>query len=333
MLRSYHRDTDRLAATDLDAGRAEPAHTAAGAAWFDLLNPTPAEERCVEELLAITLPTHEEMQEIEVSARLYSEDGAEFMTITAVIRLDTDDPETTPITFILKGATLVTLRYAEPKAFATFVLRAQKPNTVPCATGEQILLSLIEALSDRMADALERVGMELDAISREVFRRRARSGQPPKERNLEAVIEQIGRNGDLLTKLRESLVSVARLLTYHSAVDAQDKKATKDARARIKTLHRDTIALSDQATFLSNNVNFLLDATLGLINLQQNQIIKIFSVAAVVFLPPTLIASIYGMNFEFIPELKWLFGYPFALGLMVISAVLPYWYFKHRRWL
>ena len=124
------------------------------------------------------------------------------------------------------------------------------------------------------------------------------------------------------------------MLTYHTTVDQlADKKVTKEAKARTKVLYRDVVALTDQATFLSSKVNFLLDATLGLINLQQNQIIKIFSVAAVVFLPPTLVASIYGMNFQDMPELKWLFGYPWALGLMVVSAILPYLYFKQRRWL
>ena len=123
------------------------------------------------------------------------------------------------------------------------------------------------------------------------------------------------------------------MLTYHTTVEQNDRKASKDAKVRAKTLYRDVVALTDQTTFLSNKVNFLLDATLGLINLQQNQIIKIFSVAAVVFLPPTLVASIYGMNFEYMPELKWLGGYPFAIALMILSAVLPYLYFKRRGWL
>ena len=133
--------------------------------------------------------------------------------------------------------------------------------------------------------------------------------------------------------IHESLVSINRALTYHTSVAQEDKKVTKEAKARAKVLYRDVVALTDQATFLSNKINFLLDATLGLINLQQNQIIKIFSVAAVVFLPPTLVASIYGMNFDRMPELNWALGYPWALGLMVLSAILPYLYFKRRGWL
>jgi len=327
MLRIYRHAGDRLVASN----GAPPAPPGDGAVWLDLLSPTAAEDRLVEQTLGVSLPTREEMQEIEVSARLYSEAGAEFMTITALANLDSDEPVQTPVTFVLKGPMLATLRHLEPKAFLSFAARAQKANGVACATGEQIMLSLIEALTDRMADALERVGADIDTVSRDVFRSKARQAASLNSgRDLRATLEQIGRNGDLLTKLRESLVSINRLLTYHSTMEVADKKA---AKARAKTLHRDVVALSDQSTFLSQKINFLLDATLGLINLEQNQIIKIFSVAAVIFLPPTLVASIYGINFDYIPELKWMFGYPMALGFMVASALVPYLWFKRRGWL
>jgi magnesium transporter len=304
-----------------------------GSVWLDLLNPTPEEDACVERALGISLPSREEMQEIEMSARLYNEGGAEFMTITAIAKLDSDEPVTTPITFVLKGASLATIRFAEPRAFRGVVARAQRPGAMPCATGEQVMLSLVDALIDRMADALERVASDTDAISRSVFRHKSKNGRPSKQRDLAATIEQIGSNGDLLTKLRESLVSINRLLTYHSSVEAEDKRALKEVRARIKSLQRDATALSDQSNFLSNKTNFLLDATLGLINLEQNQIIKIFSIVAVVLMPPTLVASIYGMNFNHMPELNWTLGYPMALLLMVITAAVPYLWFKREGWL
>ena len=339
MLRSYRRENSYLVLAQ-EGIQPEGSAPIDMPVWIDLYNPAPQDNRYVEQLLGISLPTREEMQEIEVSARLYQEDGAEFMTLTAASLLETDEPITSPITFVLKGNTLVTVRYAEPKAFANFVVRAQRSNAVPVFNGEQIMMGLIEALLDRMADALERVGNGIDQVSRQVFRKgkkEKRKGRAekvsPSGEDLQAVIERIGQDGDLLTKVRESLVSINRVLTYHTSVEQQDKKVTKDVKARTKILYRDVVALTDQATFLSSKVNFLLDATLGLINLQQNQIIKIFSVAAVVFLPPTLVASIYGMNFSDIPELKWMFGYPWALGLMVVSAILPYLYFKRRRWL
>lgn len=299
--------------------------------WIDLLKPTAEEESEVESLLGLTLPSRGEMQDIEVSARLYQENGAEFMTVTVVDAIDSDEPSLTPLTFVLKGHTLVTVRFADPQALQAFVRRAKKANEVACDTGEQIMLGLLEVLSDRMADALERVAADVDQISRDVFRRKSSSAET-KSRDLEGVLDRIGRNGDLLTKLRESLITTHRLLTYHPSANVT-AKGDKETRSKIKVQYRDVVGLMDQVAFLSSKINFLLDATLGLINLRQNQIIKIFSVAAVVFLPPTLIASIYGMNFEYMPELKWLAGYPGALVLMLISAVLPYWVFKQRGWL
>jgi magnesium transporter len=193
------------------------------------------------------------------------------------------------------------------------------------------MLGLIDAMIDRIADALERVSNEVDGISREVFRKKA--GNASKQtRNLQSIIEQIGRQGDLLSIVGEGLISMVRLLTYHTAVEGGGKKASR-TRLRAKSLQRDAVSLSDHTARLSSKINFLLDATLGLINLEQNQIIKIFSIASVVFLPPTLVASIYGMNFHSIPELSWSIGYPWALGLMILSSLLPFLYFKRRGWM
>ena len=303
----------------------------AGAIWYDLLNPNLEEDKFVEERLGVSIPTKGEMEEIELSARLYHENGAEFMTVTAVLNLNSDEPIKTPVTFVLKGTALVTVRYAEPKAFSAFAARAQRPDAA-CSSGEDVMFGLIDAMIDRIADALERASNEVDGISRDVFRKKAVNASK-QTRDLQAIIEQIGRKGDLLSTIGEGLISMVRLLTYHTAVEGSGKKASRPPRQRAKSLQRDAVSLSDHTARLSSKINFLLDATLGLINLQQNQIIKIFSVAAVVFLPPTLVASIYGMNFAYMPELKWLGGYPWAIGLMVLSAVLPYLYFKRRGWL
>lgn len=329
MLRIYKSQNSRLVHVDLLDGLAcqEPV------IWFDLFNPSSEETRLVEERLGIAIPTRDEMQEIELSDRLYQEDGAEFMTMTATAKLDSDYPAKVPVTFILKGATLVTVRHAEPKPFQVYANRIMKPNGAACETGELVMLGLLEAMIDRTADALERAGNDVDQISREVFRK-SNASATKKTRDLQSLIEQIGQKGDLLTVIRESLVSIGRLVAYHVAIErSTHRKGAKESRQRIKLVQRDAASLGDHALFLSNKINFLLDATLGLINLEQNQIIKIFSVAAVVFLPPTLVASIYGMNFEVMPELTWRFGYPYALMLMVASALLPYVYFKRRGWL
>lgn len=301
--------------------------------WVDLLKPTAEEDALVERVLGINIPTRDEMEEIELSSRLYSEDGAEFLTITALAQMESDAPIKTPVTFIVKGPTLVTVRYAEPRPFRAFAVRAQRGGSVSVKTGELVMLGIIEALIDRIADSLERVGNDVDAISGEVFRGKDTKVNR-KTRNLQSVIERIGSQGDRLTMFRESLVSMTRLTTYHTALETSGSRASaKEVRSRIKVIQRDIVSLSDHAAFLSGKINFLLDATLGLINLEQNQIIKIFSVAAVVFLPPTLVASVYGMNFDLMPELHLSFGYPLALVLMVISAILPYLYFKRRGWL
>lgn len=333
MLRIYSHHKDRLVPIDTPIDSAGQMAKAIGgeAAWYDLINPTGEEDHFVERQMGLSIPTREEMEEIELSSRLYSEDGAEYLTATALTAVDSGDPSKTPITFILKGNRLVTVRYAEPTAFTLYAARAQKPNAISCATGQRIMLGLLEAIVARLADILERTSNETDTISREVFRRKASVKR--KTRNLEAVIEQLGRKGDLLAMARESLISVNRLIGYHQAVEGALAKEDKEGRQRAKILYRDIASLSDHAQFLTSTVSFLLDATLGLINLQQNQIIKIFSVAAVIFLPPTLVASIYGMNFRHMPELEWLLGYPWALLLMIISAVLPFLYFKRRGWL
>ncbi len=271
--------------------------------------------------------------ELEVSSRLYQEDGAEFMTLTAVIpdrhgraRAQHRSPSCSRETRSLRSAT------GSPRHSPTISpVRGSQTFSGHCASGEQIMMGLIEALL-RPPGRCTRKGRarsHIDGVSHAVFRRKPGKKRQSNAQDLQAIIVKIGRHGDLLNKLRESLLSINRVLTYHTALES--KGSTESIRSKV--LSRDVGALTDQATFLSNKVNFLLDATLGLINLQQNQIIKIFSVAAVVFLPPTLVASIYGMNFQHMPELKWELGYLWALGLMAGAALLPYYFFKRKGWL
>jgi len=330
MLRIYSASGTHL--TCAVSGQITPDTDLSQAIWYDLIDPTREEERLVETSLGVLVPTRDEMKDIEPSARLYIEANAEFMTVTALVNMHEHDPIKAPLTFVLSGKALVTIRYASPRPFEIFVASAVRPGGRPLPTVEHVMLGLLEAFIDRLAQVLETTGDELDAISRDVFRARAK-GTPRKARNLESLIEKIGNKGDMLTLVRESLVSILRLTTFHQTGGAATAKDTRAIRQDFKILQRDAAALGDHASFMSNKVTFLLDATLGLINLEQNQIIKIFSVAAVIFLPPTLVASIYGMNFEHMPELSWQFGYPMALLAMVCSAILPYVYFKRRGWL
>lgn len=309
------------------------------AVWVDILRPSKDEERAVERALGLDVPTLEEMSEIEVSSRLYTEDGATFMTVMMLSHTDGDNVVLSPITFILRGEQLVTVRYAEPRSIDAFIARCQKSASY---NADGVMAGILDGLIERIGDVLERTGHELDALSDSIFSINSpKAGDeavaPAKQarrkpRNYQSVLEQVGRKGDLLSKVRESLISFQRLLAY-SAEIAATRKPGKEYEGRVRTLSRDVQSLSDHTGFLTQKINFLLDATLGMINIEQTGIIKIFSVAAVVFLPPTLIASIYGMNFSVMPELGWPLGYPMAIGLMILSAIVPYQFFKWRGWL
>ncbi|MET0599472.1 MAG: magnesium transporter CorA family protein [Mesorhizobium sp.] len=324
MLRSFVVDKDLLRPVDSLSSAPDDV------VWVDVLNPTPEEEGQVEAWLGVDIPTREDMEEIEISSRLYVENGTYFMTATLPSQTDTDKPVMSPVSFVLSGHRLVTVRYHEPQVFKGFPLRAEK---VPlgCTSGETILITLLEAIVDRLADVLERVAHEVLDVSQAVFHP-AQHNASQRGRDFQLILRKIGRKEELISNMHDSLVTLQRLAGFFGNATLREDKAS-GLRGRIKTLSRDVASLSDYASFLSQKVTFLLDATLGMINIEQNGIIKIFSVAAVVFLPPTLVASIYGMNFEVMPELRWILGYPFALVLMVISAVLPFLYFKRRGWL
>jgi magnesium transporter len=299
------------------------------AVWIDLVKPTAAEDKAVERLAGIAVPTREDMQEIEISSRLYIENGARYMTATLMCAADTQNPRTTAVTFILAGHRLVTVRYDTPKPFMLVENKLAR-SCQPGITGEMVLMELLDAVIDRNADILERAGSDMDNISHDIFEPegKARTGHAKRYSD---ILIAIGRKGDLTSKVRESLVSIGRVVTFVTA--AVDVKWSKDMREQLKTMQRDVVSLSDHASYLSNKITFVLDAMLGVVNLEQNNIIKLFSVMAVVLMPPTLIASIYGMNFKVMPELQWEHGYVFALLAMLLAAIGPYLYFKWKKWL
>ena len=192
-----------------------------------------------------------------------------------------------------------------------------------------VFVGLVEQIIDRVADVIERMQGDIDGLSETVFG--AADGRSPVS-GRDAALKIVGRQGDLTTRARESLVSFARLLGYFSSVCQKNGEAMP-LRGRVETAIRDINSLTDHLNYLNGQITFLLDATLGFINIDQNRIIKIISVVSLVFTPPTLIASIYGMNFHIIPELSWDWGYPYALLLMLLTAVLPLWYFRNKGWL
>jgi len=303
-----------------------------GIFWLDLLTPVAAELRFAEALCAIELPTKDEMREIESTSRLYCEDGARFMTTTVLSRVETDEPVIAEVTFILKNNILITIRHTDSYSFRTFshqLLRMQKNNR------DLVFLGLLETVVDRQADVLERFGADLDALSKKVFGGQSASKRrkaDPDTEDLRGAIEELGRVGDLIARQRDSLVNMLRLITF-----AGNEVACLDAHdtlyVPLRPVARDVHSISEYASFLSNKINFMLDAVLGLINIEQNEIIKIFTIMSLVFLPPTLIASFFGMNFAYIPFLHESWGVWISLGLMLISASIPIIIFRLKRYI
>lgn len=324
MLTLYCRRGGRVVAEKRVPGEPLPE----GLVWCDMLEPSSEDIQQIKQIAGIEVPTPEEMREIESSSRLYREGLALFMTASVINHIDSPDPETRAITFVLADGLLTTVRYTTPTPFLTFQTRiASQPEL--CASAEIALVELLDAVVDRLADTLESVDAQIGALSKGIFAPLGEAGQRPQDYSNE--LKTIGLNAIRCSKVDESLVGLSRLLTFFDA--NMRLLGQKQVRVRIKDLQRDIISLMGYVERMSEKLQLMLDATLGMINIQQNNIIKIFSVIAVVFLPPTLVASIYGMNFHLMPELDWSFGYPVALMLMLMSALGPYLYFRRRGWL
>ncbi|WP_131783324.1 magnesium transporter CorA family protein [Legionella gresilensis] len=298
------------------------------AVWIDLITPTKEEEHWVEKALAVGIPTQEEMREIELTSRLYMENDVLFMTALMIAQSSTLNPKCDPVTFALTPNQLITIRYIEPQSFQMLTNSLAKNNKK--YRPSDILIALLEATVDRLADALEYIGQHLDEYSNYVFQPEYNGEKKPNP-DYQRIMQNIGSKSNLTAKVRESLINFNRLIVFFR--QSTDTQIDKESKVRLINLMKDLESLSDYANFISNKINFLLDATLGMISIEQSAIIKIFSVAAVIFLPPTLIASIYGMNFKFMPELSFKWGYELAILLMLISAWIPYKYFKHKGWL
>jgi len=289
--------------------------------WIDLISPTPEEERAVEGAYGIDLPTREEAAHLEPSSRLYQENGATFLTATLLARADEPHPVATQVTFVLIDGVLITVRYEPLKAFSIF---AQRCAHVQVSDGGEAALELLDAIVERSAEVLEQQSSLVHETSVAIFNRPPSTAFGP-------LLTDLSRAQSITSMARKSLVSLSRLASF--AALAPEFQKDSERRTHLTTIQHDIQALTEHSSFTSGHISFLLDAALGLINIEQNSIIKFFSVVAVVFLPPTLVASIYGMNFDVMPELHWIVGYPWALLLMVVSGVAPFVWFKKKGWL
>ncbi|WP_091735457.1 magnesium transporter CorA family protein [Phenylobacterium immobile] len=288
--------------------------------WIDLKSPTREEELAIERALGFDLPTRDEMAQLEPSSRFYQEAGVTFMTATLLARRADQIPTGEPVTFVLARGVLVTIRYEDLRAFTIFTERA--PHSA-LDSGPAVLLELLDAVVERLAQILDQLDDQLEEASAAIFQR-------PEGGDFRPLLTTLARAQSIASLARSSLVSLGRLAGF--AELAGDIARDPECRAHLDSIQNDAKSLTEHAGHQASHITFLLDAALGLINIEQNGIIKIFSVMAVIFMPPTLVASIYGMNFHRMPELSWAFGYPMALGLMLLAALVPVVWFKKRGW-
>lgn len=326
MLRSFAIEGGRL--RPLGQGQGMPPE----AAWIDMVSPTPAEERLVETALGLDIPTRAEAGGLQVSDRLVSTEGALYMS--ALVPGPSGMPPTVPITFVRTGDRLVTVRYSGVETLDPFIARYARGET-SLAGASDLFAGLLEIAVDRIAERLQQIGEALDHLSRGIFHHPAnveqRAGRPlPLGRRihrLEAVIEDLGTQHELAGKLRECIQSLIRLTAF-------SREHSEDGlRHRLGAISTDLHSVAEHASALTADMEFILDATVGLIDTQQNKVIYLLSIMGIVMTPPVLVASIYGMNFHDMPELSWSFGYGWALALMLLSAVGPFLLFKLRGWL
>ncbi len=321
-----------------EGGRLRPVdeadhHALARAVWIDLVDPTDEEKQRVERATGLQVSTEAELQEIESSSRVSEEESGDlYMSMPLVHSLDRSNVRTTSLGFVLNKDRLLTVRFARSGAFETLLDRAQRFEEGH-RTSAHVLVTLLEIVVDRLADELEKIRDELDAISRRIFEEEMSSGRAPRREDeaLRRTLRAIGNAGDLVSRIRDSLLGIGRIPPFVAQAGAAWLPA--DLRARGKTLRQDIASLSDYDAHLTNKVQFLLDATLGFINIAQNTIMKAFTVFSVAGIPPVLIAGIYGMNFKYIPEYDWAWGYPYGIALIVVSAIIPLIAFKWRGWL
>ncbi len=302
-----------------------------GTVWIDVENPSLEEEQRLESKLSINIPSRAEVNKIEVMSPFYKEGECHYMTVTALQNSLDDNLKGTALTFIITSEFVITLRYTSNSstlsAFSSRIARAP----FICSSPEVAIVHMLDVIVNKAADILEIVGNDLDKLLDSVFEKSDVGGTNISS-DYNSVIRKTGHTGNIISKNRESLVSVNRMLIYFNQIEGEIGYS-RENKLRIRHITREVNSLTEYANFLSQRNSFLLDATLGMISVEQNMIIKIFTVASVVFMPPTLIASIYGMNFAHMPELHSAIGYPISLLCMVVSSVLPYAFFKKRRWI
>jgi magnesium transporter len=301
------------------------------AVWIDLLNATQDEIARVQAATGLTIPTEAAVSEIETSSRLANRDGALYLSMP-LIAFDDNGPRGAPAGFVLTQKRLITVRFAPSQIFDAYAGHLPS-GSADHDTGAHIFIGLIEAIVDRQADALEQVRADLDNISHEIFAMgvNQEGGRKAEDAILRRTLGRIGHLGDLISHVRETQVGAARIVPYVEAMTAE--WLPKALAPRLVTLRQDIASVSDFDTHLNDKLQFMLDATLGFINIAQNNVMKVMAIASVVGIPPVLIAGVYGMNFKNIPEYDWAYGYVWGWGLIVLTTIIPLAVFRWRKWI
>ncbi len=291
--------------------------------WVDMVNPSDEERELVQRAFRLELPEDEELLDLEESARCYADEHGLHIS-SFFLHKDVEVTSNVTVSFVFNAGRLLTIRQEELAVFRLFRLRARvQPGFV--TTAQDILLAIYDAAVEYDADMLEEIYTELEPISQSVLNRQ----EEMTDQRMGETVSKLAAYEDINGKVRLDLMDTRRALSFL----LRSRSLSAEQEANLREILRDLESLNNHTGFLFEKINFLMDAVMGLINLAQNKIIKIFSIASVVFLPPTLVASIYGMNFQFMPELAQVWGYPFALIIMVFSGFAPYWYFRRKGWL
>jgi magnesium transporter len=301
--------------------------------WVDAFDPTPEERTRLERLMGTSIPTHEDLLEIESSSRLSADEDALVMSLPAMVKDETGYPKSTPIGFILTPDRVATIRFDRLPSFEN-LSRSLCDRGALAEGGLGSAISLFEMIVDQLADMLERIGEDLDGISRQIFANNlvtAKTHRPlHSNRILTTLLHAVGRNADLASKVSETLLGMSRIPPFLTT--SIPTQLTPERKTRLKTVAADTKSLHEYQEHLSNKAQFLLDAVLGLANIEQNNVFRVLTVVSVIGIPPTFFASMYGMNFKTMPEYDWTYGYPYGLTLIALSAIAPAVWFKVKGW-
>ena len=301
--------------------------------WIDAFDPSPDEMAYLTAALGTRIPTRDDLVEIESSSRLSTSDGLLVMSLPATVRDAEGYPSMTPLGFVVAPERVATLRFARLPSFENLAKEVcAKGEVSPGGMGATV--TILEMIVDHVADLLERIGGELDETSRSIFRAHGFGGKSHRPRQagdlLHDLLREIGRNADLVSKVSESLLGLSRIPAFIAAKGGD--MVTQDLKVRLEMIGTDVKSLHEYQEHLANKTQFLLDTLLGLANIDQNNVFRVLTVVSVIGIPPTFVASMYGMNFKHMPELDWVYGYPYGLTLIALSALVPAVWFKLKGW-